>query len=100
MTIKAEDLTGQKFGRLTVIERDMANTSDRSRWICRCDCGNVCSVYGKHLKSGQITSCGCAKKGVNLKDITEQRFGRLVAVEKNLFFRYYPTNRGGLKIFR
>lgn len=82
MKNKVKDLTGQKFGRLTVVERDMNDPAKRSKWICRCDCGNICSVYSNHLKSGQTTSCGCARKGVNLRDITGQRFGRLVTIER------------------
>lgn len=79
---KVKDLTGQKFGRLTVIERDTSAKKGRSKWICKCDCGKTISVYKNHLTSGHTSSCGCAKAGVNLKDITGQRFGRLVALER------------------
>lgn len=79
---KVKDLTGQRFGRLTVIERDMTDTSNRSKWICRCDCGNIKSVYRAQLVTGNTISCGCAKKGTNLKDITGQRFGRLTVLER------------------
>ena len=55
-----EDLTGRKFGRLIVIERDV--TSRRTKWICKCECGNIKSVQATHLKSGATTSCGCYQK--------------------------------------
>lgn len=58
--MKLQDLTGQKFGRLTVIERD--TTSKTTKWICKCDCGNTKSVAAGHLKSGSTTSCGCYQK--------------------------------------
>ena len=54
------DLTGQQFGRLTVIERD--TSSKRSAWFCRCSCGNIKSVQMTHLRSGATTSCGCYQK--------------------------------------
>ena len=57
------DLTGQKFGRLTVIERADEYVSPKGqrhiRWFCKCDCGNYVTVKGNHLKSGNTKSCGC-----------------------------------------
>ena len=55
------DLTGQKFGYLTVLKRDTLKTG-RPYWICKCDCGNIVSVRGSYLKNGDIVSCGCYKK--------------------------------------
>jgi hypothetical protein len=55
-----EDLTGQKFGRLTVIER--ANKG--SRWLCTCDCGGTNTVKASLLLSGNTKSCGCLKRSV------------------------------------
>lgn len=54
---KGEDLTGQKFGRLTAIEY-----VGNSKWLCKCECGNEKIVYRGHLKSGAIRSCGCLHK--------------------------------------
>ena len=59
-----KDLTGQRFGELTVIERDKSKPSGHGKlvyWICKCDCGNIISVAGNHLKSGHTKSCGCYK---------------------------------------
>lgn len=61
-----QDLTGQRFGMLTVIERaeDQIGPSGRHRvrWLCQCDCGSAPkSILAGHLKSGKITSCGCTK---------------------------------------
>ena len=65
------DLTGQKFGRLLVIERvypsDGENYSKekcRATWKCRCDCGKETIVTGKHLRSGNTKSCGCIHKEI------------------------------------
>lgn len=57
------DLTGQKFERLTVVERADEYISPRGqrhiRWLCKCDCGNSIIVKGNSLKSGNTKSCGC-----------------------------------------
>lgn len=52
------DLTGRRFGRLTVIER-AENRKGRVMWKCVCDCGNICVVNAYHLTSGHSNSCGC-----------------------------------------
>lgn len=57
------DLTGQRFGRLTVIERT-ANHNGRTCWKCQCDCGNVKNVIGKDLRNGKTRSCGCYNREV------------------------------------
>ena len=57
------DLTGRRFGRLTVIERgpDKIDLSGHHRvqWNCRCDCGNEITVRGDVLRRGDVKSCGC-----------------------------------------
>ena len=58
---KLVDLTGKKFGFLTVIQRAQTNTkSGHAQWECECDCGNAnIIVSGSHLRSGHTQSCGC-----------------------------------------
>lgn len=82
------DLTGQKFGRLTVIERDN-NTNKKcgTFWMCKCDCGTVKSVNSIALRRGLTQSCGCLNKEINSKpkDLSEmigKRFGRLTVVKR------------------
>lgn len=58
---KLIDLTGQRFGRLVVIERADNSADGRARWLCGCDCGQSKTVLGEHLKKGRTKSCGCAK---------------------------------------
>lgn len=55
----AKDLTGQRFGRLTVIERAQNDSSCHAMWLCRCDCGTEKVVGARHLQSGDVRSCGC-----------------------------------------
>ena len=62
-----EDLTGRKFGRLTVIERaeDYVEPKSKKRhpqWLCLCTCGNRKIILGSNLKRGLTNSCGCIKK--------------------------------------
>jgi hypothetical protein len=52
------DLTGQRFGRLMVVE--FAGRQRRGAlWRCRCDCGAESVVLGCNLKGGKTRSCGC-----------------------------------------
>lgn len=57
------DLTGAKFGRLTVLKRSPHNTSyNKPQWICECECKNIVTVCAADLKKGQTLSCGCLNK--------------------------------------
>lgn len=85
---KIKDLTDKKFGMLTVIGRAddhvSKNGNKRTAWICRCDCGNELVVMGLNLTRNHTISCGCARKAGRKKlmvDITNQRFGHLVALQ-------------------
>ena len=70
------DLTGQRFGELTVLEATDERIGGGVVWLCRCSCGAICKVSRNNLVTGQTRSCGHAKR----RDLTGQRFGRLVAV--------------------
>jgi len=59
---KAIDLTGKRYGRLTVIKQAGRAKNGNMRWLCRCDCGNSKVVDGYNLRSGQSESCGCLRK--------------------------------------
>lgn len=55
---KTHDLTGQRFGKLTVVEK-YKEEHCRPKWKCICDCGNETIVYACNLITGATTSCGC-----------------------------------------
>lgn len=55
----AIDLTGQKFGKLTVVSRAPNTKSTKAAWNCKCDCGGTKVVAASNLKSGRVRSCGC-----------------------------------------
>lgn len=56
------DLTGKRFGRLTVLKMASRDKKGRIRWLCICECGNFRCVYPNHLKSGATQSCGCLSR--------------------------------------
>ena len=104
------DITGMKFGRLTVIEKtNRKNKSGEYYYKCACDCGNTKEAMGSVLKQGKLQSCGCinlerrqernkarikvAKPAAKRVDLTGQKFGMLTVVErtnrKNSSGEYY-----------
>lgn len=57
------DLTGQRLGRLLVIEKYEGKLYDgRTAWRCKCDCGNICLATTKVLRNGDKQSCGCLRR--------------------------------------
>jgi len=63
------NLIGQKFNKLTILERHGSTQQQKALWRCRCDCGNIVITTTGVLKSGKTKSCGCLRK------ITAQRLG-------------------------
>lgn len=53
------DLSGQKFGRWTVVERVANNKWNQAVWRCVCECGTVRDINGRLLRDGSSKSCGC-----------------------------------------
>ena len=64
---KLVDITGKRYGRLTVIGRTTKIGKDPT-WNCICDCGNTCIVQGNNLKNGHTKSCGCYVKDIARKN--------------------------------
>lgn len=55
------DLTGKKFGRLTVLNR-VPSRSSNIKWLCVCDCGGSKEILSSNLVRGLTQSCGCLHK--------------------------------------
>lgn len=73
------DLTGQRFGKLTVIsESDKRGNGGTVYWLCQCDCGNTVLRTSKALRKGYTTSCGCN----SITDLTGEHFGMLTVLER------------------
>ena len=80
---KAIDLTGKKYGKLSIVDRAGSNKDGRALWNCVCDCGNTLVAIGKNITNGNTRSCGCirsesARKRLN--DITGKRFYMLTVL--------------------
>ena len=81
--VMSHDLTGKVFNRLTVISRAENSNDGHTRWLCRCSCGQLTTVLGKHILSGAIKSCGCySKDHTTAANLLHQKFGRWTVVEK------------------
>lgn len=61
MVARAE-LTGQRFGRLTVVRYADSTKRGKARWLCCCDCGGTASVLTTNLLRGSTQSCGCLQR--------------------------------------
>ena len=72
--MKKIDLTGNIYGRLTVITDAGSRTkTGRVLWLCECSCGNKVHVQSQNLKDGRTKSCGCLndeKKRERFKDLS------------------------------
>ena len=72
MSLRMAFQPGDRAGNLTIIEQNgihkkPCGTTER-KWLCKCDCGNVVTVLGHNLKSGNTRSCGCLPKQNRLPD--------------------------------
>lgn len=92
------DLTGKRFGRLTVLEFVPNGKNGNSYWKCRCDCGNEPIINGGLLKLGHTKSCGCLNREEKTKRIIKQSTThnssrtRLYNIWKKMKQRCYNSN--------
>lgn len=82
-----KDLTGKRYGKLTVLHKLTETENGYCVWLCRCDCGGTIKVSTKKLNRGTITNCGCIPKsnqrrGQLAENLTGRRFGKLVVVRR------------------
>jgi hypothetical protein len=87
--MKSKDLTGQKFGRWTVIKRvEDRGTAAKPRkcYLCRCSCGVEKAVFSENLTGNKSLSCGCLKRertsAAKFVNLNGKRFGRLLVLER------------------
>ena len=76
---KRIDITGKKFGKLTVLHFAGYDNNRQGLWKCRCDCGNYSIARGYSLRNGTTKSCGCARHGA---DIAGDVVGDYKAIER------------------
>lgn len=60
--VRVDDITGKKYGRLTVVSYAGLTKDKKAQWNCVCECGNEKTVRAAGLKSGDVRSCGCLAK--------------------------------------
>jgi hypothetical protein len=77
----AENITGQRFGKLTVLVRD-GTAHGAASWHCRCDCGREVTVMGTSLRTGNTRSCGCLRRE-RAPVPSGARVGRLTVIRQN-----------------
>ena len=83
MARKPANLDGQVFNSLTVLHiTDQRNAYGSRLYACRCTCGNTTLATAANLKRGEVKACPACTGLMRAKDITGQRFGRLVALER------------------
>ena len=87
--MRALDLLGKKFGRLTVMEDAEIRQHGSIVWLCRCECGRLAKVRGSHLQSGATKSCGCLQKDV----ISRVNTGNKFSVKHGEFLDGKPRSR-------
>lgn len=76
----AENIVGNRYGKLQVIKRSGSDLSRQSTWECLCDCGKIKIVSANALKFGYVKSCGC----LNEYDLIGNTYGRLTVIEKDI----------------
>ena len=95
--VKALNLTGQRFGRVVVIDRSTSKPRGATWWNCKCDCGNTKVLRGSLLVSGNTRSCGCLEAENRINNVTKhkakaedylgKKFGRITVI------KYTPNGR-------
>ena len=87
-TMKPIDLTGQVFGRWTVICLESPD-----RWLCHCSCGSEKPVSGRMLRAGETQSCGCKKREEAKARMTEMRRQPPPSIKFHSFYDIDPVTQ-------
>lgn len=69
------DLTGKKFGRLTVLRDSGKRAGIAVKWLCKCECKKLVEVRGANLVTHKARSCGCLKKEMAGEQMRKMRLG-------------------------
>ena|SRR3990167_2768498 len=85
--MKTIDITGQRFGRLMVLEESGRGKNRKVLWKCICDCGKVRICDGVNLRRGNTKSCGCFNN--ERKSEVHITHGFLKTPQKRRFYRIF-----------
>jgi len=88
-----KDLTGQRFGRLTVLEciQKATRQGGATKWLCACDCGKTKTIRSVHLINGSTKSCGCLQREIAASVNTKHglKGSRVYDIFENMLERCY-----------
>lgn len=109
---KPENLTGMRFGNLTVLrsapDRVYKCGTVEKRWICRCDCGNETEVSRGNLKSGRVKTCGCSRgkrwqerkiHGERIIEVNKEDYKRIQNIRKHILKRCNDSHDKSFPIY-
>lgn len=89
------DVTGQRFGKLVAISREIRIITNKTRsfWLCRCDCGNITKVIVSALIRKTTKSCGCGQAHITHGESKSQEYQSWRSAKS----RCYSVNHVGYK---
>ena len=101
MKYNKKDLTGKKFGKLSVL----AKTNNRADggsvvWLCKCDCGNIVEISSKKLVNGLAVSCGCYQKErqkYSMKKLHSKQFKENTNIDLIAKHKANSNNKSGIR---
>lgn len=98
---KHNDLSGMRFGKLTVMKENGRSKDRHITWDCICDCGNHVTATGRDLVNGHTKSCGCQRKEIlsNVRTKHGDRDARLYSVWKTMKKRCENPNCKSYKYY-
>lgn len=89
---KFQNLSGNTYGLLTVLDEHTKDKWKKTVWKCQCDCGNITYVVERDLKNGNTRSCGCLRRKVSTDTYNYKTHKRLYTIYNGIMQRCYNTN--------
>lgn len=90
--MKALDLQGRTFGRLTVMRKAASDRFGHVRWECSCSCGATPTVQARHLAEGLTRSCGCLRSDTSR--VVNARHGQSRVGKRSAEYRIWCGMKG------
>jgi len=94
-----KDLSGRRFGKLTVLRREADPKYHRPYWRCVCDCGTETVVKGSSLVDGTTRSCGCLRSQPTHGDSVGGKRSRLYSIYHGMMNRCYCKSQQNYQVY-
>lgn len=91
---RTKDMTGKKFGRLTILEHAGSDKHNCAHWLCKCDCGTIKVISGQAIRRGTVISCGCYQSECTRERAKAPEFGEKYKGRKNPSFGIVRHGKG------